>query len=163
MHSFGTAAVWAAVGVWVLLGVHASVTDLRHRTISRPFCWAAALAVSALLAAAAVAYGQPSHMLLVAAGVVPVLAAGEVLYRTKPDAIGYGDIRLVNAASILTAWWGPQWPWWALLAGTTLALPQAITARTRHGPTATIAWAPALSAGTALVVVAQLTAHGTTP
>lgn len=162
-HWPGAAAVWAATGAWALLGAHASITDLRRRTISRPACWAAALAVTALLSAAALAHSQPSHLLRVAAGVVPVLTAGEILYRIRPAAVGYGDIRLVNASSTLTAWWVPQWPWWALLAGITLAIPQAVAARTRHGPAATIAWAPALTAGTALTVITRLAANGTTP
>ena len=50
-----------------------------------------------------------------------------------------------------------------LLAAAALAVPQAVAARTRHGPTAAIAWAPALAAGTALVVITRLIAHGTAP
>ncbi len=162
-HWPGAAALWAATGAWALLGAHASITDLRRRTISRPACWAAALTITTLLTAAALADGQPSHLLRVAAGIAPVLTAGEIVYRIAPAAVGYGDIRLINASSILTAWWGPQWPWWALLGGTTLAIPQAITARARHGPDAAIAWAPALTAGTALTVITRLAANGTTP
>lgn len=159
----GTAAVYTAAAVWALAGLHASATDLRRRVISRPVCWTAALAIACLLAAAAAAYGSPGQLLRLAIGVVPVLAAGEALYRIRPAAVGYGDIRLINASSILTAWWGPQWPWWALLAAAVLAVPQAVTARARHGPTATIAWAPALAAGTALIVITRLTAHGAAP
>ena len=162
-QSLGAAAVWAAAGAWALAGLHASVTDVRRRVISRRACWSAATAITLLLVAAALAYGSPGQLLRIAIGVVPVLAAGEALYHIRPAAIGYGDIRLINTSSILVAWWGPQWPWWALLGGAALAVPQAITARTRHGPTATIAWAPALAAGTAFVVVARLITHGTAP
>ena len=163
-HRWGAAAVWAAVAVWALLGAHATVTDTRHRVISRRACWSSAVAIACLLTTAALAYSQPGHLLFAAAGVVPVLAAGEALYRFKPDAIGYGDIRLINTSSILTAWWGPQWPWWALLAAAAIAMPQAITSRTRHGPEATIAWAPALAiGGTAAVIATRLIGHGTTP
>ena len=163
VHWLGTAAVWAAAGAWALLGAHATVTDVRERRISRTACWTAALLITALLSVAAVTHGQPAHLLRVAAGTAAVLIAGEALYRTRPHAIGYGDIRLINASSILTAWWGPQWPWWALLAGAALAIPQAATAHARHGPATTIAWAPALAAGTALITLTRLTAHGTTP
>lgn len=156
-------AVWAAVAAWAAVGLHASVTDLRRRVISRRACWSAAIAVTCLLAAAAFAYGQPPQLLRLAIGVVPVLAAGEAVYRIRPAAIGYGDIRLINAGSILTAWWGPQWPWWALLAGAVVAVPQAIVARARHGPTATIAWAPALVAGAAAVIAHRLITHGAAP
>ena len=162
-QSLGAAAVWAAAGAWALLGMHASVTDLRRRAISRRACWTAAITITLLLAAAALAYDSPGQLLRLAIGFVPVLAAGEALYRIRPAAIGYGDIRLINASSILVAWWGPQWPWWALLGGAALAVPQAIAVRTRHGPTAAIAWAPALAAGTALVVITRLIAHGTAP
>ncbi|MYI26589.1 MAG: hypothetical protein F4064_00690 [Acidimicrobiales bacterium] len=162
-QSLGAAAVWAAAGAWALLGMHASVTDLRRRVISRRACWTAAITITLLLVTAALAYGSPGQLLRLAIGVVPVLVAGEALYRVRPAAIGYGDIRLINASSILVAWWGLQWPWWALLGGTALAVPQAIAARTRHGTTATIAWAPALAAGTTLVVITRLIAHGTTP
>ena len=164
MHWWGTTAVWAATGAWALAGMHASVTDLRRRVISRRACWSAAIALTCLLAAAALAHHSPGGQLLrLAIGVAPVLVAGEALYRVRPAAIGYGDIRLINASSILTAWWGPQWPWWALLAGAALAVPQAVTTRRRHGPTAAIAWAPALAAGTAVVIAARLIAHGPTP
>ena len=159
----GAASVWAAVGTWALLAAHAAVTDLRERRISRTACWAAAALIAVLLAVAAVAYGRPAHLLGVAAGAAAVLIAGEALYRSRPGAVGYGDIRLINVSSILTAWWGPQWPWWALLAGAALAIPQAATAHARHGPAATIAWAPALTAGTALITLTRLTTHGTTP
>ena len=118
---------------------------------------------AALLALAAIAYDRPTHLLRVAAGVGAVLVVGEALYRLRPGAVGYGDIRLVNASSILTAWWGPQWPWWALLAGAALAVPQAAAAHARRGRAAAIAWAPALAAGTALVLISRLATHGTAP
>ena len=159
----GTASVWAAAGTWALLAAHATVTDLRERRISRTACWAAAVLIAVLLAVAAIAYGRPAHLLSVAAGAAAVLIAGEVLYRSRPGAVGYGDIRLINASSILTAWWGPQWPWWALLAGAAFAVPQAAAAHARHGGTAAIAWAPALAAGTALIALTRLAAHGTAP
>ena len=162
-HGVGTTAVWAAAGVWALLAVHATVTDIGHRVISRRSCWAAAGLIAILLAAAAVAEAQAGHLLLVAAGAAGVLIAGEVLYRAKPDAIGYGDIRLINASSILTAWWGPQWPWWALAVGAVISVPQALLARVRHGSSATIAWAPALCAGTVLIIANRLAVHGPLP
>ncbi len=117
--------------------------------------------IAVLLTLASVAYGRPEHLLSVAAGTVAVLIAGEVLYRLGPGAVGYGDIRLINASSILTAWWGPQWPWWALLAGAAVAVPQAAAAHARHGPASAIAWAPALAAGTAFITLTRLAAHGT--
>ncbi|WP_419839579.1 prepilin peptidase [Candidatus Poriferisodalis sp.] len=162
-HWVGTTAVWTAAGIWALLALHAAVTDIRHRVISRRSCWAAAALIAVLLAAAAFAEAQARHLLLVAAGAAGVLITGEVLYRAKPDAIGYGDIRLINASSILTAWWGPQWPWWALALGAVISVPQAVLARVRHGSSATIAWAPALCAGTALIIANRLAVDGPVP
>ncbi len=119
--------------------------------------------VAVLLRLASVAYGRPAHLLSVAASAAAVLIAGEVLHRLGPGSVGYGDIRLINASSILTVWWGPQWPRWALLTGAAVAVPQAAAAHARHGPAGTIAWAPALAAGTALTVLARLATHGAAP
>lgn len=155
--------VWAAVGVWTLLGAHASWTDLRHATISRRACWAAGAAIATLWTAAALVLGEPGRLWGVLAGTGAVAALTEIGYRVRPDAIGYGDIRLIIVNSLLVSWWGLAWPWWALAAGAVAAWPRALVTRLRHGRDAAVRCAPALAIGTALIVAARLAAAGPIP
>ena len=157
------AAIWAAAGIWSLLAAHATWTDLRSAIISRRACWTAGIAIAALLGCSTVALGDPGRGLRTLAGTAPVVAATEIAYRARPDAIGYGDIRLIIVNSLLLSWWGPAWPWWALTAGAIAAWPQAIAAALRRGRGATVRCAPALALGTALVLATRLTATGPIP
>ena len=157
------AGVWTAVGTWALLGAHASWTDLRHAVISRRACWAAGIAIAALLGASALALSDPRRCLSTLVGAAAVAALTEIIYRTRPDAIGYGDIRLIIVNSLLLSWWGPAWPWWALAAGTVAALPQALAATLRRGRGTAVRCAPALTLGAALILTTRLTAVGPLP
>lgn len=145
--------VWAAIGTWTCLGVHASYTDLRTATISRRACWAAGSLVAALLAGAAALLGDPLKWLWTLAGAGAVALLLEIIYRWQPDKLGYGDVRLIVVNSLLVAWWGPVWPWWALLAGAVAAWPAAIVTVARQGSGSRVRWAPWLTIGTALVAV----------
>lgn len=155
--------VWAAISVWALLGVHAGCTDLRTATISRRACWAAGLAVTALLAGAAVLGGNPLRWLWTLAGAAPVALLADIGWRHSHGRLGYGDVRLIAVNSLLTGWWGFPWPWWALLAGAVAAWPAAIASVARRGRGAHIRWAPWLSCGTAGVVAWNLHAAGPAP
>lgn len=156
-------AVWAAAGVWSLLAAHATWTDLRSAIISRRSCWAAGIAVAVLLGCSAVALGEPGRGLRALAGMAAVAAAAEIAYRIRPEAIGYGDIRLIIVNSLLLSWWGPAWPWWALTAGAIAAWPQALAAALRRGRSTRVRCAPALALGTALVLATRLTTAGPIP
>lgn len=155
--------VWAAVAAWACLGAHATCTDLRTARISRRACWAAGTAVTALLGGAAVVGGDPVRWPWTLAGAVPVALLLEVVYRRQPAKLGYGDVRLVVVNSLLAAWWGPQWPWWALLTGAVAAWPAAIASAFRNGRQARIRWAPWLTAGTAGAVAWNLHTAGPAP
>ncbi len=157
------AAVWAAAGVWSLLAAHATWTDLRRAIVSRRSCWAAGIAVGVLLGCSAIALGEPGRGLRTLAGMAAVVATAELAYRARPEAIGYGDIRLIIVNSLLLSWWGPAWPWWALAAGAIAAWPQAIAAALRRGRNAPVRCAPALALGAALVLATRLTATGPIP
>ncbi|MXZ14036.1 MAG: hypothetical protein F4Y76_00790 [Acidimicrobiales bacterium] len=158
-----TAGVWAATGTWALLGMHASWTDLRHAVISRRACWTAGTVIAATLGATALALGDPGRYLRTLISAAAVLAATEVLYRLRPDAMGYGDIRLIIVNSLLLSWWGAAWPWWALAAGTVAAWPQAAVTAIRHGRHAEVRCAPALAIGAALVLGTRLATVGPIP
>ena len=154
--------VWAAIGTWAGLGAHASYTDLRTSKISRRACWAAGSVVMVLLAAAAALLGDPLRWLWMLASAAAVALLLEVLYRWQPDKLGYGDVRLIVVNSLLPAWWGPAWPWWALLAGAVAAWPAAVLSAARHGKSGRVRWAPGLAFGTGLVVIWRLAAVGPT-
>lgn len=157
------ALVWAAVAAWAMLGAHAAFTDLRSGRISRRACWTAGTAVTVLLAGAATLAGNPLRWLRMLASAAPVALLLDVVWRRWPGKVGYGDVRLIAVNSVLTAWWGPPWPWWALLAGAVAAWPAAIAAAVRNGREARVRWAPWLAAGTAGVVAWNLHATGPAP
>ncbi len=152
--------VWAAVGVWAVLGVHVSVTDLRHGVIPRRAVWGAGAGVVALLGAAAGVLGDPARFgwSLAAAAIVGVVL--EVCYRLAPGRLGFGDVRLIIANSVLVGWWGLDWPWWALCAGAVSAWPAAVWAVVRDGARARVRWAPGLVFGAAGVVAYLLWSVG---
>ena len=60
--------MWAAAGVWAVLGVYVSVTDLRRAVIPRRAVWPAGAAVAVLLGAAALGAGRPARFGRAAAG-----------------------------------------------------------------------------------------------
>lgn len=144
--------VWAAIGTWACLGTHASVTDLRTATISRRACWTAGGIIVCLLFAAAVARSDILSWLWTLTGAAIVALVLEIVYRWQPDKIGYGDIRLIVVNSLLSAWWGLAWPWWALLVGALAAVPAAVRSALRDGRQGRVCWAPGLTAGTAITV-----------
>lgn len=150
--------VWAAVAVWAALGVHASVTDLRHGIIQRRAVWSAGTA--ALLGAAAGVGGDPGRFGWAVAAAAIVGLVLEVCYRLAPGRLGFGDVRLIVANSVLAGWWGLGWPWWALCAGAVSAWPAALRAVSRDGAQARVRWAPGLAAGTAGVVAYLLWSVG---
>jgi len=155
--------VWAASGAWSLLAAHATWTDLRSAIVSRRACWAAGIAVAVLLGCSALALGDPGRCLRTLAGTAAVAAVTEIAYRMRPDAIGYGDIRLIIVNSLLLSWWGPVWPWWALAAGAAAAWPRALMVTLRKGRGATVRCAPALALGAALALCTRLATVGPVP
>ncbi|WP_420439520.1 prepilin peptidase [Candidatus Poriferisodalis sp.] len=157
------APVWTAVCVWALLGAHASWTDLRYSIVSRQACWLAGSVIAVLWAASALALGEPLRLIRTFIGSAAVAAATEVADRRRPDAIGYGDIRLIIVNSLLVSWWGIAWPWWALTAGAIAASPRALISRLHRGREASIRCAPALAVGTGVIAAALLAAHGPVP
>lgn len=157
-----TVLVGAAVGAWVCLGAYASYTDMRTSRISRRACWAAGTAVAALLGAAALLLDDPLRWLWTIAGAAAVALLLEAVYRWQPDKLGYGDVRLIVANSLLAAWWGPAWPWWALLAGAVAAWPAAAVSALRNGRRGRVRWAPGLAVGTGLVIAWRIAAVGPT-
>lgn len=152
--------VWAAVAVWAALGVHASVTDLRHGIIRRRAVWRAGTGVAALLGAAAGVLGDPARFGWAVAAAAIVGMVLEVCYRLAPGRLGFGDVRLIVANSVLVGWWGPGWPWWALCAGAVVAWPAALRAVLRDGARARVRWAPGLVFGAAGVVAYLLWSVG---
>ena len=152
--------VWAAVAVWAALGLYVSYTDLRRAVIPRRAVWAAGTAVALLLGVSAVAAGELARFGWAAAAAASVAVLLEVAYRLRPDWMGFGDVRLIIVNSLLAGWWGPQWAWWALMAGALAAWPVAAVALARHGREAKVRWAPGLVAGTAAVVAWRLWADG---
>lgn len=152
--------VWAAVGLWAGLGVHASVTDLRHGIIRRRAVWTAGAGVAALLAAAASVGDDHARFGWAVAAAAIVGLFLEVCYRLAPANLGFGDVRLIVANSILAGWWGIQWPWWALCAGAVAAWPAALRAVLRDGARARVRWAPGLAVGAGGVVAYLLWSAG---
>lgn len=152
--------VWASVGVWAVMGIYVSATDLREAVIPRRACWAAGAAVAGLLAGAAGATGDPLRLGLAAAAAASVALLLEAAYRLWPDKIGYGDVRLIVVNSLLAGWWGIPWAWWALCAGALAEWPIAAVALVREGRTARVRWALGLVAGTAAIVAWRLWAEG---
>ena len=152
--------VLIAVGAWAALGLHVSVTDLRHATIPRQAVWTVSLVVVALLGSAAAALGDPARFgwSLAAAAILGVVL--EVCYRVAPDRLGFGDVRLIIANSVLVGWWGVGWPWWALCAGAVAAWPAALRAVIRGGRHARVRCAPGLVLGSAAVIAYRLWSVG---
>ena len=91
------------------------------------------------------------RLLRTLAGAAAVALLLEIAYHCWPEKLGYGDVRLIVANSLLTAWWGPAFPWWALLAGAVAAWPAAMRSALRDRRDGRVRWAPGLSIGTALV------------
>ena len=157
------ALVWAAVAVWAALGLYVSYTDLRRAVIPRRAVWPAGAAVALLLGASALFTGDPARLGWAAAGAASVGVMLEVAYRLRPNRMGFGDVRLIIVNSLLAGWWGPEWAWWALMAGALAEWPVAAVALARHGRHAKVRWAPGLVAGTAAVVAFRLWAEGPLP
>ena len=155
--------VWAAVAVWAALGLYVSYTDLRRAVIPRRAVWPAGAAVALLLGASALSTGDPARFGWAAAGAASVGIMLEVAYRLRADRMGFGDVRLIIVNSLLAGWWGPEWAWWALMAGALAEWPVAAVALARHGRHAKVRWAPGLVAGTAAVVAFRLWAEGPLP
>ncbi|WP_419554135.1 prepilin peptidase [Candidatus Poriferisodalis sp.] len=158
----GAALVWAAVATWTALAVYSAWTDLRKAIIPRRACWIAGSTIALLLVVAAVSMGDLARYLWTLAGTAGVAALLEAAYRRWPGKLGYGDVRLIIVNSMLAGWWGPAWPWWALLGGALAAWPAAAVSALRRGRDAHIRWAPALSIGTAAVVGWHLWTAGPT-
>ena len=156
------ALVWAAVGVWAVLGVHVSITDLRSAIIPRRAVWGAGLAIAALLGAAAWLLGTPVRFAWAVVGAVSLGLLLEVVYRRWPGRLGYGDVRLIIANGLLAGWWGLEWSWWALCAGAVAEWPVAMVVLVREGRRARVRWAPGLVLGTAGVLAYRLAAVGPT-
>ena len=154
------ALVWAAVGVWAVLGVHVSVTDLRDGIIPRRAVWSAGAGVAALLGTAAGVLGDAARFGWAVAAAAIVGLVLEVCYRLAPGRLGFGDVRLIIANSVLVGWWDLRWPWWALCAGAVSAWPAALRAVVRDGAEARVRWAPGLVLGAAGVVAYLLWSVG---
>ncbi len=158
-----TGLVWAAVAVWAAMGAYVSVTDLRRAVIPRRAVWPAGAAVAALLGAAAGTGAGWGRLGWAAATAAAVAVSLEVVWRLRPQWMGFGDVRLIVVNSLLAGWWGPAWALWALTAGALAAWPAAAVALARHGRDAKVRWAPGLVAGTAAVVALRLWTEGPAP
>ena len=156
------ALVWAAVGVWAVLGVHVSVTDVRRAIIPRRPVWATGFVVAALLGSVAGLLGDAARFGWAVAGAASVGLLLEVVYRLRPGRIGFGDVRLIILNGLLAGWWGIEWSWWALCAGAVAEWPVALVALIREGREAKVRWAPGLVAGTAAVLAYLLATTGPT-
>ncbi len=156
------ALIFLAVGVWAVMGIYVSVTDLREAVIPRRACWITGFVTAGLLGAAAVLIDDVPRLGWALAGAVSVGLFLEVVYRWRGGKIGFGDVRLIIVNSLLAAWWGLPWAWWALCAGALAEWPVAIAAVIRHGRAATVRWAPGLVVGTASVVAFLLWTKGPT-
>ena len=156
------AAVWAAVGVWAAMGLRVSWTDVRTGQIPRRIVWPAGAAAAALLGAAAAALGDAARLGWALAGAASLWLAFEALYRWRPDAVGYGDVRLIVVNGLIAGWWGLTWSWLALLAGALAQWPVAAVAVARHGRAAGTRWAPGLVIGAGAVLGSRLWAVGPT-
>ncbi len=154
------ASIFAALGVWVTLGVYVSITDMRRGVIPRRAVWSAGTAIALLLGVATVAMGSPGRLLWAGVGAASVGLFFEVVYRVWPGRIGYGDVRLIIVNTFLAGWWGMEWAWWALFAGAVAECPVALVVLRRAGRSATVRWAPGLVVGTAIVVGWRLWAEG---
>lgn len=155
--------VLAAVAAWAALGAYVSITDLRRAVIPRTAVWPAGAAIALLLCAAALGSDDLARFGWAAAGAASLAAVLELVYRLRPNWMGYGDVRLIVVNGLLAGWWGPAWSWWALMAGALAQWPAAAVALTRHGRDAKVRWAPGLVAGTAAVVAWRLWAEGPLP
>ena len=155
--------VWAAVAVWAAMGAYVSATDLRRAVIPRRAVWLAAAAVAALLAAAAGTGAGWGRLGWAAATTAVIAVSLEVVYRLRPQWMGFGDVRLIVVDSLLAGWWGPSWALWALTAGALAAWPAAAVALARDGRDAKVRWAPGLVVGTAAVVAFRLWMEGPVP
>ena len=155
--------VWAAVAVWAAMGAYVSVTDLRRAVIPRRVVWPAGAAVAALLAAAAGTGAGWGRFGWAATTTAAVALSLEIVWRLRPQWMGFGDVRLIVVNSLLAGWWGPAWALWALTAGALAAWPAAAVALARHGRGAKVRWAPGLVAGTAAVVALRLWIEGPVP
>ena len=154
------ALVWAAVGVWAVLGVYVSVTDLRRAIIPRRAVWMAGFVVAALLGASAGLLGDGLRFAWAVAGAAGVGLVLEVAYRLRPGRLGFGDVRLIILNGLVAGWWGIQWSWWALCAGAVAEWPVALVALAREGREARVRWAPGLVLGTAAILAYRLTTTG---
>ena len=117
----------------VVLGVYASVTDIRRAVIPRRAVWPAGAAVALLLGAAAVVDDDLARFGLAAVGAASVAVVLELVWRRWPEQIGFGDVRLIIVNSLLAGWWGPSWSWWALMAGAVAEWPVAAVSLARRG------------------------------
>ena len=160
MDLVAKAFVWAAVAVWAALGIYVSATDVREGIIPRRAVWAAGFAIVASLGTAALLASQIGRWVWAVCTAAAVAALFTLVYRLKPGRVGYGDVRLIVANTVIAGWWGPQWALWALFAGAVAAWPAAVTALIRGGRSSQVRWAPGLVAGTALVLAWKLYSPG---
>lgn len=155
--------VVAAVAVWAALGAYVSFTDLRASVIPRRAVWPAGAAIALLLLIAALGSGELARIGWAAAGAASLAVILEVVYRLRPNWMGFGDVRLIVVNGLVAGWWGLAWSWWALMAGSLAQWPAAAVALARHGRDAKVRWAPGLVVGTAAVVGSRIWAEGPLP
>ncbi|WP_423917440.1 prepilin peptidase [Candidatus Poriferisodalis sp.] len=155
--------VVAAVAVWVVLGLYVSITDVRHAVIPRRAVWPAGGAITVLLGASALSAGEFARFGWAVIGAASLAVVLEVVYRLRPNWMGFGDVRLIIVNGLLAGWWGLAWSWWALMAGALAQWPAAAVSLARRGRDAKVRWAPGLVAGTAAVVGFRLWTEGPLP
>ena len=143
------ALAWAA-GAGVVLGA----VDLRSHRLPDRVTWPAhAVCAAALMADAVVLGTWPALLRAVAAGAVTFgLAAG--LAALFPQALGYGDVKLLGLLGLLLGWFG----WGVLMAGVFLGLltgalvSLALLATRRAGWRTAVPFGPPLLAGAVLAL-----------
>jgi leader peptidase (prepilin peptidase)/N-methyltransferase len=153
-----TAALAWASGAAVVLGA----VDLdSHRLPDRVTYPAAIVCAAALLVDAAV-LGSWGELLRAVAAAVAAYAVGSGAAALSPDALGFGDVKLLGLLGLVLGWFG----WGVLLAGVFLGLligavvSLALLAARRVGWRTALPFGPPLIAGAVLALALSSTALG---
>jgi leader peptidase (prepilin peptidase)/N-methyltransferase len=152
-----TAFAWSAGAAVVL----ASVDLASHRLPDRVTCPTAAVCAAALLLDSAV-LGSWGELLRALAAAAAAFAVGSGAAAISPEALGFGDVKLLGLLGLLLGWVG----WGVLLAGVFLGLltgavvSLALLAARRAGWRTALPFGPPLMAGAVLALALGATPLG---
>ena len=155
--------VAAAAAAWLTAGVWLAVADLRTGLLPTRMIWPTAGVVWALYATASLVEAEPAGLIGAALGAALCGAILAAVHFAHPPSMGFGDVRLSVLNGLLCGWWGWQAALLGLMAGFTLALPEALVVLARHGMRASRPLGPYLLAGAAAVVVWAAATRGLVP